>query len=282
MSSANSAPGDDTAHFAEVTELAGQKISPEQLERTCNRYYWTKAFVENGDVLEAGCGAGQGLGYLAKHARSVVAGDISAEVMSRAQATYGDAIELKVFDATSIPWTDQSFDALLLFEAIYYLPDIDAFFNEARRVLRPGGHLLIATANKDLYDFTPSPFSVRYYGVKELGELCARHGFESSFWGFVDVSTVSLRQRILRPIKSMASRFGLIPKTMGGKELLKKLFFGTMVDMPASILDTRVDYVEPTPIPEERPDTQHKVIYCAARLTDSASARRRLRPVMEL
>jgi SAM-dependent methyltransferase len=273
MSSANSAPGDDTAHFAEVTELAGQKISPEQLERTCNRYYWAKVFVENGDVLEAGCGAGQGLGYLAKHARSIVAGDISAEVMSRAQATYGDAIELKVFDATSIPWADQSFDALLLFEAIYYLPDIDAFFNEARRVLRPGGHLLIATANKDLYDFTPSPFSVRYYGVKELGELCARHGFESSFWGFVDVSTVSMRQRILRPIKSMASRFGLIPKTMGGKELLKKLFFGTMVDMPASILDTPVDYLEPTPITEGRPDTQHKVIYCAARRTDSASAR---------
>lgn len=273
MSSANSATGSDTAHFADVTELAGQKISAEQLERTCNRYYWAKTFVENGDVLEVGCGAGQGLGYLARHARSVVAGDISAEVMSRAQETYGDAIELRVFDATSIPWPDQSFDVLLLFEAIYYLPDVDAFFEEARRVLRPGGHLLIATANKDLYDFSPSPFSVRYHGVKELGDLCDRHGFESGFWGFVDVSTVSLRQRILRPIKSMASQLGLIPKTMGGKELLKKLFFGTMVDMPASILDARVEYVEPTPIPAGRPDTRHKVIYCMARLTGSASAR---------
>jgi SAM-dependent methyltransferase len=102
MSSANSTPGDNTAHFEEVTELAGQKISAEQLERTCNRYYWARSFVENRDVLEAGCGAGQGLGYLANYAKSVVAGDISAEVMSRAQATYGDAIDLKVFDATSI------------------------------------------------------------------------------------------------------------------------------------------------------------------------------------
>lgn len=261
-------PNDDLAHFAEVTEMAGQKISAEQLERMCNRYYWARPFIADCDVLEAACGAGQGLGYLARHARSVVGGDISAEVMSRAQCTYGGKIELKVFDAASIPWPDQSFDALLLFEAIYYLPDVEAFFHEARRVLRPGGHLLIATANKDLYDFNPSPFSVRYYGVEELAEVCARHGFETRFWGFVDVSKVSLRQRILRPIKSMASRLGLIPKTMGGKELLKKLFFGTMVDMPASILDTEVGYVEPTPIPESGPDTRHKVIYCAARLSN--------------
>ena len=271
MPSANTKNGDSTAHFADVTELAGQKISAEQLERTCNRYYWARSFVENGDILEAGCGAGQGLGYLARHARSVVAGDISAEVMSRAQATYGDSIEFKIFDAGAIPWPDQSFDALLLYEAIYYLPDVDAFFREARRVLRPGGHLLIVTANKDLYDFNPSPFSVRYYGVKELAGLCDRHGFDANFWGFVDTSRVSMRQRVLRPVKLMASRLGLIPKTMGGKELLKKLFFGTMVDMPASILDTPVDYVEPTRIPGDRPEGRHKVIYCAARLRDQAS-----------
>lgn len=271
MSSANSTAGEHKAHFADVTELAGQKVSLEQLERICNRYYWAKAFVENGEVLEAGCGAGQGLGYLAQHSNSVVAGDISAEVMSRAQATYGDAIELRIFDATSIPWPDATFDAVLLFETIYYLPDVDAFFREARRVLRPGGHLLIATANKDLYDFNPSPFSVRYYGVKELSELCQRHGFDSKFFGFVDTSKVSLRQRLLRPVKSLASRLGLIPKTMGGKELLKKLFFGTMVNMPASILDTPVAYVEPTTLPRDRPDSRHKVIYCAARLRAAAS-----------
>lgn len=270
MASVDPSSGDTKAHFAEVTEIAGQKISAEQLERTCNRYYWARQFIEGGDIVEAGCGAGQGLGYLASHARSVVGGDISAEVMARAQSTYGDAIELRVFDAASMPWPDNSFDAVLLFEAIYYLPDIDAFFTEVRRVLRPGGQLLIATANRDLYDFNPSPFSVCYYGVTDLAQICQRYGFDSRFWGFVDVSRVSLRQRILRPVKSVASRFGLIPKTMGGKEFLKKLFFGTMVDMPASILDTPVTYVEPAPIPADQPDSRHKVIYCAARLNGSA------------
>lgn len=260
-----------TEKFINITELASQKISAEQLERTCNRYYWARSFVEGKDIVEAGCGAGQGLGYLAKHARSVVAGDISSEVLDCTKATYGDTLELKVFDAADMPWPDASFDAVLLFEAIYYLPDVEAFFREARRVLRPGGHLLIATANKDLFDFNPSPFSVDYYGVTELAALSAKHGFDSRFWGFVDVSQVSLRQRVLRPVKYMAARLGLIPKTMDGKEFFKKLFFGTMVDMPASILETPVPYVEPVPLPADRPDSRFKVIYCAARLTGSAA-----------
>lgn len=262
--------GESNAHFADVTELAGQKISAEQLERICNRYYWARSFVENLDILEIGCGAGQGLGYLATHARSVAAGDISAEFVNYAKNLHGDTIDFKVFDATTIPWPDLYFDSLLLFEVIYYLPNVDAFFEEARRVLKPGGHLLIATANKDLYDFNPSPYSVCYYGVRELEELCSTHGFESEFWGFVDLTEVSIRQRILRPVKSIASRLGLVPKTMSGKELLKRFFFGTMTKMPASILDAPTNYVEPTPLPGGRPDNRHKVIYCAARLTGPA------------
>jgi len=43
--------------------------------------------------------------------------------------------------------------------------------------------LLIATAKKDLYDFNPSPHSYEYYGVVELNDLFARHGFEAEFFG---------------------------------------------------------------------------------------------------
>lgn len=254
-----------TEQFVDVTEIAGQMISAEQLDRMCNRYYWARQFVEGRDMVEAGCGAGQGLEYLALHARSVAAGDISAEVLQRARTTYGDRFDLRVFDAASMPWVDGSFDAVLLFEAIYYLPDVDAFLREVKRVLRPGGYLLIATANKDLYDFVPSPFSVAYYGVEELSRLAGKHGFSAEFWGYVDTAKVSARQRILRPVKSIASRLGLIPKTMGSKELLKRLFFGRLVQMPASILDAPVEYVEPTRLAGDRADKRFKVIYCAAR-----------------
>lgn len=254
-------------HFVNVTEVDG-RISEEQLERMCNRYYWARQFIEGKDVLEVACGAGQGLGYLAQHARFVAGGDISPQVLAAARATYGDTIETRVFDAAQMPYPDGSFDVVLLFEAIYYLPDIDAFFKEARRVLRPGGEVLIATANKDLFDFVPSPYSVAYYGVQELGAMFDRHGFDTRFWGFIDTSTVSVRQRLLRPVKAAASRLGLMPKTMAGKELLKKLFFGSLVDMPKSILDTPLEYREPTDLTPGEPTTRHKVIYCRARLRD--------------
>lgn len=256
----------DTGHFVDVTEMAGQKVSAEQLMRTCHRYYWARPYVEGKDAVEVACGSGPGLGYLKQHARSIRAGDISAEVLERARATYGETIELKVFDAAAMPYADASVDAVLLFEALYYLPDAGAFMREVRRVLRPGGHLLIVTANKDLYDFNPSPFSTTYFGVVELERLCREHGFVPGFRGLVDVTKVSLRQRVLRPIKRLAAGLGLIPKTMGGKEWLKRIFFGSMVDMPASILETPFSYFEPTGIPGNSPDRRHKVIYCAARL----------------
>jgi len=82
-----------------------------------------------------------------------------------------------------MPFGDKSEDMIILFEAIYYIPDAKKFVEEYARVLRPGGKVLIATANKDLYDFNPSPHSYIYYGVVELNDLFARHGFETEFFG---------------------------------------------------------------------------------------------------
>ena len=134
--------------------------------------------------------------------------------------------------------------------------------------LRPGGMLLIATANKDLFDFTPSLYSTQYFGVAELGALCARHGFDAQFFGFLDARGVSLRQRLLRPLKLIATRLDLVPKTMGGKEWLKRVFFGQMVDMPSSIVETPQPYEAPVPLTPELADRRNKVIYCAARKSD--------------
>jgi SAM-dependent methyltransferase len=258
----------DNGRFVDVTEMAGQKVSSEQLLRTCHRYYWARDYVAGKKVAEVACGAGPGLGYLAQTAASVRAGDISKEVLDRARAVYGGAIDLAEFDAASMPYEDGSLDAVLLYEALYYLPDADAFMKEAARVLRPKGVLLIATANKDLFDFTPSAYSTEYFGVAELAALCARHGFSAQFFGYLDVGKVSLRQRLLRPLKLVASRLGIVPKTMGGKEWLKRVFFGEMVDMPSSILERPQPYEEPVELSPDRSDRRHKVIYCAAKKFD--------------
>jgi 2-polyprenyl-3-methyl-5-hydroxy-6-metoxy-1,4-benzoquinol methylase len=257
---------DNGAKFAGITELSGDAVSAEQVERMYRRYYWAGEYCRDKDVLEVACGAGQGVGSLASAARSIEAGDYSGPILEIARRHYGSRFSFRQFDAQQIPFADQSFDVVVIFEALYYIPDAQRFFAECKRVLRPGGVLLIASANKDLYDFNPSPHSFRYFGVRELSEELSKFGFQPRFFGDTPVGSVSLRQRVLRPVKKAAIVLGLMPKTNDSKKLLKRLVFGKLVPMPAEI-DARTGVqVPPTPLPSDEPDRSHKVIFCAARL----------------
>lgn len=252
--------------YLSVTELPGSYVSQEQIDRICNRYYWAGKYCVNKDVLEVACGAGQGLGYLSKIAKSLNAGDYSEKILEIAREHYGNRITLKQFDAQNLPYEDNSMDVIILFEAIYYLSSAEKFISECQRVLRDGGKVLIATANKDLYDFNPSPYSYKYYGVVELKELFTKQEFTVEFYGNTPVDILSLRQKLFRPIKRWAVKFGLVPKTLEGKRIIKRLIFGRLVKMPSEIKENMVPFVEPIKLPSSQPDKKHKVIYCVATL----------------
>ncbi|MCC7257971.1 MAG: class I SAM-dependent methyltransferase [Gammaproteobacteria bacterium] len=258
-----------SSDFCDVTEMAGEPISSEQLERLCHRYFWAAEYCRGKDVVELACGTGPGLGVLSRAARGFDAGDFSAEMVERVRRHYGERVRAQRFDAQGMPYPDHSRDVIIIFEALYYLPDVGAFFRECRRVLRPGGRLLIATANKDLADFNASPHSHRYLGVAELHRELAAEGFAVHCFGYLDVGTVSFRQKLLRPVKQFAVAAGLMPKTMRGKQLLKRLVFGQPVPMPAELTEAmRPAGIEATlaMLPPGQADQRHKVIYCEATL----------------
>lgn len=141
------------------------------------------------------------MGYLSGIARSLEAGDYSDEILAIMWRHYGERISLRQFDAQDMSFADKSKDVIILFEAIYYIPDAERFVRDCARVLRPGGKVLIATANKDLYDFNLSPNSFEYFGVIELNDLFNRYGFYTEFFGCTPISNTSIIQRILRSIK---------------------------------------------------------------------------------
>jgi len=257
-----------TDKYSAVTELAGDMVTQEQINRMCHRYYWAKNYCANKDVVEAGCGTGQGLNYLYAVSNSLAAGDYSGEILNAAKENCTHKIDLQQFDAQKMPYPDNSKDVIILFEALYYIPDATLFVSECQRVLREKGVVLIATANKDLYDFNPSPHSYKYYGVKELGEIFSSHGFDAEIFGYLDTSKITLRQRILRPLKKIIVMLGLMPKTMTGKKILKRLVFGELVRMPKSISPDMIEYSSPTKIEDITvADCKYKVIYCAASLS---------------
>ncbi|EHR72930.1 methyltransferase family protein [Burkholderiales bacterium JOSHI_001] len=261
-STASIAAGQDD--FISVTERGGEPVSQAQVDRFFQRYIWAGEIARGKDVLELACGTGPGLGHLQQLARRLVAADISAQVLAAARAHYGLRIDLRQLDACNTGLEAGSFDVVILFEAIYYLPDVEAFLGEVARLLRPGGRLLLATANKDLFDFNPSPFSHRYFNPPELAALLRDRGFDAAFFGGSPVPAAGMKTRLLRAAKRFAARHRLIPGSMNGKRLLKRLVFGPLVSMPVELDAHGAAYAAPQPIPADQPDTRHQVLYCLA------------------
>ena len=250
-----------------MTEISGEEISKEQLERMHHRYAWARSQCKNKVVVEVACGSGQGLGIISEVAKSLVAGDYDQDILEIAKLHYGDKVQLDRFDALDLPFEDNSIDVIINFEAIYYLRDCERFVAECNRVLKVGGKILIATANKDLADFNPSPNSYRYLGTVELGELLTKFSFDCDFFGYMSVKKVSVKQRIFRPIKWLVVKLGLMPKSMKSKRLFKRIIFGGLVTMPHELGTGEVSFSPPNPLREICPNTEYKVIYCAATKT---------------
>src|SRR5262249_1639605 len=151
-----------------VTEAPGNLVTREAIEMLTARYAWAAEAAAGKDVLEVACGAGPGLGLLARSGRRAIGGDYTDALLRVARRHSGPRLPLIRLAAGRLPFTDRSFDVVLLFEAIYYLPSVEQFLAECRRVLRPGGRLLVCTVNRAWRGFNPSPFSVRYFDANEI------------------------------------------------------------------------------------------------------------------
>ncbi len=96
-------------------------------------------------VLDVGAYDGQLTEQIERAGNVVVAMDASESALAAAQSR---ALETVLCDAT-LPWPleNASFDALFAGEILEHVIDTDFFLQECRRVLRPGGHLVITTPN---------------------------------------------------------------------------------------------------------------------------------------
>jgi ubiquinone/menaquinone biosynthesis C-methylase UbiE len=247
--------------YTDVTEARGDQITRQALEMMCTRYAFAARFCDGRDVLEVACGAGQGLGMLRRHARHVIGGDYTPRLLDMARAHYGSRIPLVRLDGELLPFGDASVDVVILYEALYYLRDARAFVREARRILRPGGKLIICTVNREWADFNPSPFSQTYHSAAELRALLNAAGFESSLLGAFPVEDATVTDQLVSLVKRSAVALGLMPKTMRGKRLFKRIFLGRLVPFPAEIRDGIAPYREPVPLQSGSPANTYKVLY---------------------
>jgi SAM-dependent methyltransferase len=255
-----------TAIGPEITDVAGEPTEQTQLQRLIARYHWAASYCDGKEVLEAACGTGQGLGLLRTRASAVYGCDLSPENLATARAGNGPSQPLVRADAQSLPFADASLDAVIMLEAIYFLPSAGAFISEVRRVLRPGGWCILSSINKDCIDFNPHHSLYReLYGTRELAGLLGAHGFASEAFGIIPMNRPGLRTKAFAPVKKVAIGLNLIPEGKRARLLLKRIVFGPLERMPHDISRMPAPSAKPTPLSLDVPDPVHQVILCAGR-----------------
>lgn len=103
-----------------------------------------KADGDDAVVLDAGCGAGRMSRYLADRECAVQGIDLSPAMVEMARRDHPD-LDFSVASLTDLPFPDDTFAGVMIwYSAIHTPPEGQPrIFEEAARVLRPGGHLVI-------------------------------------------------------------------------------------------------------------------------------------------
>ncbi|MFT4586980.1 MAG: SAM-dependent methyltransferase [Candidatus Binatia bacterium] len=157
--------------------------------------------TDGASVLDAGCGFGGTLRQLSEQdlELKLTGLNIDPRQIHRARSQQVSVDESGVHightcgDATEMPFADESFDAVLALELTCHFEERAPFFAEARRVLRPGGRLVVADYASSgpvkplaaAVDFCLGPLFTRVYGrlnckltFNDYRRLTEAHGFE--------------------------------------------------------------------------------------------------------
>ncbi len=94
-------------------------------------------------MLDIATGGGHVARAFAPHVGSIVASDLTPEMLAHTKAAFDDwglaNVSVAVADAEDLPFDDASFDLVTCRIAPHHFPHIDAFVGEVFRVLVPGG-----------------------------------------------------------------------------------------------------------------------------------------------
>jgi 2-polyprenyl-3-methyl-5-hydroxy-6-metoxy-1,4-benzoquinol methylase len=101
--------------------------------------------VPPGRLFDAGCGDGRFLQLMAQRGWRGSGVDFDAAAIESGRAKYG--LDLAVGDFQAVAIEENAFDAVTMSHVIEHVPDPVACFDKCRRLLKPGGRLVVTTPN---------------------------------------------------------------------------------------------------------------------------------------
>ena len=174
--------------------------NPDAYEKTLERT--VQHLNQSDSVLELGCGTGSTALRLAEHVNAYTASDVSSGMIDIARAKPGaEAIDLRVAGTERDAYQDLKPDAVLAFNLLHLLPDLDSALDDIHAMLPKGGLFISKTpAIGEKWYFRPllailqligkAPFA-RLMKVPEIDAKIAEAGFELVETGLYPPSTPS-------------------------------------------------------------------------------------------
>lgn len=129
--------------------------------------------VDYQKILEVGGGQG-GLTTLLYPKSQITNIDLEPK-FAQAACNQNQNVTFICGDATQLPFEDNSFDAVTMFDVLEHIPDDEKAISEALRVLRPGGMLLVSTPNEN--------WKFPYYEIMQ--SICPLDSEVMAEWGHV-------------------------------------------------------------------------------------------------
>ena len=168
------------------------KLYPKFMERNLELYDGlckdiSKKLHPEMRVLELACGTGQLSFPLAPFVKSYVATDFSEAMINEAKKLKApDNLEFFVEDAGKLSYSDDSFDAVIISNALHIMPQPEKALSEIKRVLKKDGVLFAPTFTNGsgmLFKLRTSVMSLAGFKVfhkwddRELAEFLEKNGF---------------------------------------------------------------------------------------------------------
>jgi len=222
--------------------------TPERLDTTQNdqimiehlhRYALAANYVKDKIILDIASGEGYGTNLLSATAKFAYGVDISSEAIAHAQNKYKQQnIAYKQGSATQIPLDDSCVDVIISFETIEHHDQHDEMLMECKRVLKPGGLMIISSPEKKYYSDISNyknPYHVKELYQHEFKELLAKHFGNAQF----------LNQKYLSASVILTEGGNSAVKEYGGSydKLLKKVDF-TPIYIIALVSDGDIPKIE--------------------------------------
>lgn len=152
-----------------------ERYAAENDSSLLNAYYERPAMlalagdVDGRRILDAGCGSGPLSAALSARGAAVTGFDASPAMLELARQRLGAAADLHVADLGGpLPFPDNSFDDVVCSLVLHYLEDWSAPLEDLRRVLKPGGRLILSV-NHPTVTVVTQP-AEDYFAIRQYSE----------------------------------------------------------------------------------------------------------------